>query len=283
MYRTCICLASVPPCRFFRLLLFGLFVFLFVFLFCLSVWFLSGLARRHPFLSHLMFVSFICFHRIAWSRRVPDTERCIGAKKRGDRRGRGAKNSRFFVFSPDKPSAGVGVRRATCAEHFAQRDLSRASAQSTCAEQLAQSNLHAGHVPKKLLRAYVRACVRAVAFFCWFVCVCVRVYVCAFVCALLAGLCVQVQRARRGIDPPKAPKWLRDAPCSRLPARPCEEGAGDAHVVVVGSADVHRQVGGCAQPVPAAEGVASGCRCARCSRRRRSGSWRSLPALSLPP
>ena len=37
---------------------------------------------------------------------------------------------------------------------------------------------------------------------------------------------------------------------------PAEEGAGDAHVVVVGSADVH-QVGGRAQPVPAAKGVAS--------------------------
>ena len=36
-----------------------------------------------------------------------------------------------------------------------------------------------------------------------------------------------------------------------------EEGAGDAHVVVVGRADVHHQVGGRAQPVPAAEGVAS--------------------------
>ena len=35
-----------------------------------------------------------------------------------------------------------------------------------------------------------------------------------------------------------------------------EEGAGDAHVVVVGRADVHHQVGGRAQPVPA-EGVAS--------------------------
>ena len=36
-----------------------------------------------------------------------------------------------------------------------------------------------------------------------------------------------------------------------------EEGAGDAHVVVVGRADVHHQVGGRAQPVPATEGVAS--------------------------
>ena len=36
-----------------------------------------------------------------------------------------------------------------------------------------------------------------------------------------------------------------------------EEGAGDAHVVVVGRADVHHQVGGFAQPVPAGEGVAS--------------------------
>ena len=57
-----------------------------------------------------------------------------------------------------------------------------------------------------------------------------------------------------------------------------KEGAGDAHVVVVGRADVHHQVGGRAQPVPAAEG-----RCAQCSRRRRSGSWRSPPAGSLPP
>ena len=39
--------------------------------------------------------------------------------------------------------------------------------------------------------------------------------------------------------------------------RRAEEGAGDAHVVVVGRADVHHQVGGRAQPVPAAEGVAS--------------------------
>ena len=36
-----------------------------------------------------------------------------------------------------------------------------------------------------------------------------------------------------------------------------EGGAGDAHVVVVGRADVHHQVGGRAQPAPAAEGVAS--------------------------
>ena len=36
-----------------------------------------------------------------------------------------------------------------------------------------------------------------------------------------------------------------------------EEGAGDAHVVVVGGADAHHQVGGPAQPVPAAEGVVS--------------------------
>ena len=33
--------------------------------------------------------------------------------------------------------------------------------------------------------------------------------------------------------------------------------APDAHVVVVGRADVHHQVGGRAQPAPAAEGVAS--------------------------
>ena len=98
---------------------------------------------------------------------------------------------------------------------------------------------------------------------------------------------------RPGIDPPKAPKCsfaippgvqARRAPDS-LRGR-AEEGAGDAHVVVVGRADVQHQVGGRAQPVPAAKGVASPrrqCRCAQCFRRRRSGSWRSPPAGSLPP
>ena len=71
-----------------------------------------------------------------------------------------------------------------------------------------------------------------------------------------------------GIDPPKAPKvQLRDSArrhrevqARRAPDAlrgRAEEGAGDAHVVVVGRADVHHQVGGRAQPVPAAEGVAS--------------------------
>ena len=180
-----------PPCRF-------SVCCCLVCLFCLSVWFLAGLARRHPFLSHLMFVSFICFHRIAWSRRVPDTERCLGAKKKRRSAWSRCKNSRFVVFltHPDKPSAGVGVRRATCTEHFAQRDLSRASAQSTCAEQLAQSNLRAGHVPKKLLRAYVRACVRAVAFFCWFVCVCVCVCMCVCVCVCVCASCGSVRACK---------------------------------------------------------------------------------------
>ena len=67
-----------------------------------------------------------------------------------------------------------------------------------------------------------------------------------------------------GIDPPKAPKCsfaippevqARRAP-DALRGR-AEEGAGDAHVVVVGRANVHHQVGGRAQPVPATEGVAS--------------------------
>ena len=84
---------------------------------------------------------------------------------------------------------------------------------------------------------------------------------------------VQVQRARRLLHQPGdrpaegAEVQLRDsarrhrevqarrAPDS-LRGR-AEEGAGDAHVVVVGRADVHHQVGGRAQPAPAAEGVAS--------------------------
>ena len=97
-----------------------------------------------------------------------------------------------------------------------------------------------------------------------------------------------------GIDPPKAPEvQLRDSAqrhrevqARRAPdaLRGCaEEGAGDAHVVVVGRADVHHQVGGRAQPVPAAEGVASPRRQRVGARRRRSGSWRSPPAGSLPP
>ena len=56
--------------------------------------------------------------------------------------------------------------------------------------------------------------------------------------------------------------------------------------VVVGRADVHHQVGG--RPTGTGSrrssvSPASACRCARCSRRRRSGSWRSPPAGSLPP
>ena len=71
-----------------------------------------------------------------------------------------------------------------------------------------------------------------------------------------------------GIDPLKAPKCSFAIPpggtekTSRavpdaLQGR-AEEGAGDAHVVVVGRTDVHHhyQVGR-AQPAPAAEGVAS--------------------------
>ena len=55
-------------------------------------------------------------------------------------------------------------------------------------------------------------------------------------------------RRHREVQARRAPDALRGR---------AEEGAGDAHVVVVGRADVHRQVGGRAQPVPAAEGVAS--------------------------
>ena len=63
-----------------------------------------------------------------------------------------------------------------------------------------------------------------------------------------------------GIDPPKAPKCSFAIPPVQARRAPdalrgrAEEGAGDAHVVVVGRADVHHQVGGRAQPV---EGVAS--------------------------
>ena len=55
-------------------------------------------------------------------------------------------------------------------------------------------------------------------------------------------------RRHREVQAHRAPDALRGR---------AEEGAGDAHVVVVGRADVHHQVGGRAQPVPAAEGVAS--------------------------
>ena len=82
-----------------------------------------------------------------------------------------------------------------------------------------------------------------------------------------------------GIDPLKAPKCSfaipaapREVQASRAPDAlrgRAEEGAGDAHVVVVGRADVHHQVGGRAQPVPAAEGVAS-------PRRQRVGA-RNVP------
>ena len=83
---------------------------------------------------------------------------------------------------------------------------------------------------------------------------------------------VQVQRARRLLHQPGdgaaegSEVQLRDSARRReVQARRApdslrgraEEGAGDAHVVVVGRADVHHQVGGRAQPVPAAEGVAS--------------------------
>ena len=54
--------------------------------------------------------------------------------------------------------------------------------------------------------------------------------------------------AHREVQARRAPDALRGR---------AEEGAGDSHVVVVGRADVHHQVGGRAQPVPAAEGVAS--------------------------
>ena len=76
---------------------------------------------------------------------------------------------------------------------------------------------------------------------------------------------VQVQRARR-VQARRAPDTLHGR---------AEEGAGDAHVVVVGRADVHHQVGGRAQPVPAAEGVAQGVG-AHVVPGRHSGSWRSL-------
>ena len=55
-------------------------------------------------------------------------------------------------------------------------------------------------------------------------------------------------RRHREVQARRAPDTLRGR---------AEEGAGDAHVVVVGRADVHHQVGGRAQPVPASEGVAS--------------------------
>ena len=55
-------------------------------------------------------------------------------------------------------------------------------------------------------------------------------------------------RRHREVQARRAPDALRGR---------AEEGAGDAHVVVVGRADVHHQVGGRAQPVPAAKGVAS--------------------------
>ena len=55
-------------------------------------------------------------------------------------------------------------------------------------------------------------------------------------------------RRHREVQARRAPDSLRGR---------AEKGAGDAHVVVVGRADVHHQVGGRAQPVPAAEGVAS--------------------------
>ena len=67
-----------------------------------------------------------------------------------------------------------------------------------------------------------------------------------------------------GMDPPKAPTCSFAIPPGgaeksrrAVLQTPCEgkEGAGDAHVVVVGRADVHHQVGGRAQPVPAAEGA----------------------------
>ena len=71
-----------------------------------------------------------------------------------------------------------------------------------------------------------------------------------------------------GIDPPKAPKCSFAIPPSNTEKSrravlqtPCEavprKVPVTAHVVVVGRADVHHQVGGRAQPVPAAKGVAS--------------------------
>ena len=94
----------------------------------------------------------------------------------------------------------------------------------------------------------------------------------------LEGACpdlhaVQVQRARRLLHQPgdgaaegsemqlrDSAQRHREVQARRAPDAlrgRAEEGAGDAHVVVVGRADVHHQVGGRAQPVPAAEGVAS--------------------------
>ena len=105
-----------------------------------------------------------------------------------------------------------------------------------------------------------------------------------------AQSCLPRPLSSPGIDPPKAPSSFAipfggaeksSAPCSRRPAR-------YAHVVVVGRADVHRQVGGRAQPVPAAEGVASPRRqrvgasvrqqpprkCRKTAGRTRSARWR---------
>ena len=89
-----------------------------------------------------------------------------------------------------------------------------------------------------------------------------------------------------GIEPPKAPKCSFVTPPGgteksrravlRHPRGRAEEGAGDAHIVVVGRADVHHQVGGRAQPVPAAEGVASP------RRQRVSACPARLPCGSLP-
>ena len=80
----------------------------------------------------------------------------------------------------------------------------------------------------------------------------------ALICTLYRSSVPADCCTRPGIDPPKAPRFRPAAP--RSPGAPClrraEEGAGDAHEVV-GRADVQHQVGGRAQPVPAAEGVAS--------------------------
>ena len=81
----------------------------------------------------------------------------------------------------------------------------------------------------------------------------------------------QVQRARRLLHQPGDRQRLRVQLCDsalrhqevQASRAPDSLRGRDAHVVVVGRADVHYQVGGRAQPVPAAER-------ARCSRRRRS-------------
>ena len=160
-------------------------LFLFVFLFCLSVWFLSGLARRHPFLSYLMFVSFICFHRIAWSRRVPDTERCVGAKKKEigvvDRRAQSNLHRALCAARLEQSKCAKHLRSATCAEQLARRARAQAAVACMCMHACARLHFSVG------------LCVCA--------CVCVCVCVCAScgsvrackLCSFFSGKWVWVQ------------------------------------------------------------------------------------------